>query len=156
AGGARKWPGVQLALALGGPRPGRRRRPRPARVARHRGARIRGLRGPGRPRAGFPCPRRARAHNPAPALLQGADAISDRAAGRDLADARLAADPPLAREDPRGDRGGRRGGTAPAVSRVTLGTQAEDYPVAGLEPPRSHRVSSDAAGRRAPPRIDTD
>src|SRR5207244_5999748 len=115
AGGARKWPGVQLALALGGPRPGRRRRPRPARVARHRGARIRGLRGPGRPRAGFPCPRRARAHDPPPALLQGADAVSDRAAGRDLADARLAADPPLAREDSRGDRRGRRSGPAPAL-----------------------------------------
>ena len=47
---------------------------------------------------------RERAH-PAPALLRRADAVPDRAAGRDLADARVAADPPGAREDPRGDRG---------------------------------------------------
>ena len=48
--------------------------------------------------------RRARADDPAPALLRGADAVADRPAGRDLADARLAADPPGAREDPRRDR----------------------------------------------------
>ena len=38
--------------------------------------------------------RRARAPDPAPALLRGSDAVADRAAGRDLADARLAPDPP--------------------------------------------------------------
>ena len=42
--------------------------------------------------------------DPPPALLRGADAVADRAAGRHLADARLAADPPRAREDPRGNR----------------------------------------------------
>ena len=51
--------------------------------------------------------------DPPPALLRGADAVADRGAGRDLADARLAADPALAREDPRGDRGGGRGRAAP-------------------------------------------
>src|SRR5207302_10021804 len=41
------------------------------------------------------------------ALLRGADAVADRATGRHLADARVAPDPPLAREDPRDDRRGR-------------------------------------------------
>src|SRR5205085_5073916 len=48
---------------------------------------------------------RSRAEDPAPALLQGAHAVADRAAGRDLADARVAPDPALAGEDPRRDRG---------------------------------------------------
>ena len=53
-------------------------------------------------------------HDPAPALLRRADAVADRAAGRHLADARVAADPPRAREDPRRDRRGRaRSRTAP-------------------------------------------
>ena len=56
---------------------------------------------------GLPGARRARAEDPPPALLRGADAVPDRAADRHLADARVAADPPLAREDPRRDR--RRG-----------------------------------------------
>ena len=51
--------------------------------------------------------RRARAEDPPASLLRRADAVADRAAGRHLADARLAADPPLAREDPRRDRLGR-------------------------------------------------
>src|SRR5262249_62427742 len=45
----------------------------------------------------------------------------DRPAGRHLADARLAADPPLARQDSRGDRRGRGGGSAPAVGRPAIG-----------------------------------
>jgi RNA polymerase sigma-B factor len=45
------------AVALGRPRPGRRRRPRPARFAGNRGARVRGLGGPGHPRARVPRPR---------------------------------------------------------------------------------------------------
>ena len=43
--------------------------------------------------------------DPPPALLRGPDPVADRPAGRHLADARLTADPPLAREDPRRDRG---------------------------------------------------
>ena len=49
----------------------------------------------------------ARAADPPPAVLRGSDAVADRAAGRHLADARLAPDPPRAREDPRRDRGRR-------------------------------------------------
>ena len=56
---------------------------------------------------GFTRARRARAADPPPALLRGADAVADRGADRHLADARLAPDPPRAREDPRGDRRGR-------------------------------------------------
>ena len=67
-------------------------------------ARVRGQRGPRRARPGLRGARRARAPHPAPALLRGPDPVADRAAGRDLADARLAADPPLAREDARRDR----------------------------------------------------
>ena len=64
---------------------------------------------------GFRVARRAGAPDPPPALLRRADAEPDRAAGRDLADARLAPDPPRAREDPRRDRGRRaaRGRSAP-------------------------------------------
>ena len=43
----------------------------------------------------------ARALDPPPALLRGPEPVADRRAGRHLADARLAADPALAREDPR-------------------------------------------------------
>ena len=69
-------------------------------------------------RAGLPRARRARAEDPPPALLRGPDAVADRAAGRDLADARLAADPPLAREDPRRDRLGGAGRAAAARSHL--------------------------------------
>ena len=103
-----------LSLSIGRLRRGRRARP--ARVARHRGAPVRGLRGPRRPRARLPRARRARAPDPAPALLRRADAVADRAAGRDLADARLAPDPARAREDPRRDR--------PATSTATRTRQA--------------------------------
>ena len=68
---------------------------------------------------GFKASRRARAEDPAAPLLRRADAVADRAAGRDLADARLPPDPPLAREDPRDDRRGRR------VARP-LGVRRED------------------------------
>ena len=68
---------------------------------------------------GLPRARRARAQDPAPALLRGPDAVADRPAGRHLADARLPADPPLAREDPRRDRGRAVGvGAAPRITRV--------------------------------------
>src|SRR5439155_17218104 len=50
---------------------------------------------------------RARTEDPPPSLLQRPYPVADRAAGRHLADARLAADPALAREDSPGDR--RRG-----------------------------------------------
>ena len=53
---------------------------------------------------GFQGARRARAEDPAPALLQRPDAVADRAADRHLADARLAPDPAIAGEDPRRDR----------------------------------------------------
>ena len=106
-----------LGLALDGRRRGRGRRARPARVARRGGAAVRGVRGPGRPRAGVPRARRAGADDPPPAVLQGADAVADRPAGRDLADARLAADPALAREDPRRDR--ERGAGAGARAEAT-------------------------------------
>ena len=53
---------------------------------------------------GFPRARRTRAAHPPPALLRRVDAEPDRAAGRDLADARLPPDPAGAREDPRRDR----------------------------------------------------
>src|SRR5205809_503691 len=46
-----------------------------------------------------PRPRRTRAEDPAPPVLRRTDSVADRAAGRDLADARVAADSPLARED---------------------------------------------------------
>ena len=51
---ARVGPRVHVALALGGRRRRRGRRPRSARVARHRGAPVRGLGGPRGARAGLP------------------------------------------------------------------------------------------------------
>src|SRR5581483_805502 len=113
-GGARERARVQLAVAV--LRTWRRggRGGRPARDDRRRGARLRGLRGPRRPGAGLPGAGRPRAHDPAPPVLRRADAIADRGADRDLADARLAADPALAREDPPGDR--RRGAEPSAAS----------------------------------------
>ncbi len=77
---------------------------RSARVARRGRAPVRGLRGPRGARARLQGARRARAGDPAPAVLRGADAVADRAAGRHLADARVAADPARAREDPGRDR----------------------------------------------------
>ena len=65
---------------------------------------VRGVGGPGRARARVPRPRRAGAEDPPSAVLRGADPVADRAAGRDLADARVTADPAGPREDPRGDR----------------------------------------------------
>ena len=78
--------------------------------------RVRGVGGPRGARAGLQGARRARADDPPPALLRRADAVADRAAGRHLADARVAADPPRAREDPRGDR--RRTSSTPGTERV--------------------------------------
>ena len=69
---------------------------------------VRGLGGPCGARARLQGARRARADDPAAPLLRRPHAVADRAAGRDLADARLPPDPPLAREDPRRDRLGRR------------------------------------------------
>ena len=83
------------SLSLSSARRRRGRRARPARVARDDRAPVRGLRGPRGARTRLPGARRARAAHPPPALLRRADAVADRAAGRDLADARLAADPPL-------------------------------------------------------------
>src|SRR5207248_2501392 len=78
---------------------------------------------------------RARAQDPAAPLLRGTDAVADRAAGRDLADARLTPDPPLAREDPRRDRCGRAGGRAqPPLSR-----SAQDM---AAKPKSSSRLAS--------------
>ena len=71
------------------------------------GAPVRGLGGSRRARAGLQGARRARAEDPPAPLLRRPDAVADRAAGRDLADARLPPDPALAREDPRDDRRGR-------------------------------------------------
>ena len=109
---------TSLSLSVGR-RGRRRRRPRPARVARHRGAPVRGLGGPRRARAGLQGSGRAGAEDPPAPLLRGADAVADRAAGRDLADARLPPDPALAREDPRDDRRGRR--VARALARQARG-----------------------------------
>src|SRR4029453_7580152 len=97
-------PGLRDALPLGTERRRRRLRSRPARVSRDDRARVRGQRGPRGARAGPSRARRARAEDPPPALLRGPDAVADRAAGRDLADARLTPHPALAREDARRDR----------------------------------------------------
>src|SRR5204863_4887090 len=119
ARGARVRTRVFVLVALLRRVAGGRRGARSARVDRDGGAPVRGVRGPRRPRAGLSRPRRARAPDPAPALLQGSDAVADRAAGRDLADARLAPDPALAGEDPRRDRG--RGGDEELLRRTLAG-----------------------------------
>ena len=105
ARGARVRARVLVALALVG-----RRRPRTARSSTRssRSARsstsTRSRRTARCSRPGFKVLDERERHDPAPALLRGADAVADRAAGRHLADARLAPDPPRAREDPRRDR----------------------------------------------------
>ena len=95
-----------LSLSAGSRR--RRRGDRPARVDRHRGARSTSSRRTAPCSRRAPRARRARAADPPPALLRGLTQSQIAAAGRHLADARLAADPAVAREDPRRDR--RRGG----------------------------------------------
>ena len=83
--------------------------------------RVRGVGGSRDARAGIPGAGRARAADPPPALLRGADPVADRAAGRDLADARVAPDPPRPRADPRRDRGrGWRGAGAAEEARRRL------------------------------------
>src|SRR5207245_2919925 len=106
---------------------------------RHRGAPVRGVGGPRGARAGLPRPRRARAHDPPPALLRRPHAVADRAADRDLADARLAPDPPLAREDPRRDSGTtHRGDLPPRGARQALAFLTE------RRPPRQGRTLGEA------------
>ena len=106
-----------VSLSTGGGS-GRRRGARSARVAGSRGASVRGVGGPGRARARVPRPRRAGADDPPPSVLRGADPVADRAAGRDLADARVTADPASPREDSRGDRiGGRSSGVRSEEAR---------------------------------------
>src|SRR5207249_7348028 len=103
SGSARVRSRLLLALALVGERGNRRRRgARSARVDRDGRAPVRRLRGPRRPRPRISRPRRTRAKDPASPLLRRTDPVADRTAGRDLADARVALDPSLAREDPRG------------------------------------------------------
>src|SRR5207248_11770908 len=133
--------------ALGRREPGRGGRARPARIARHRGAALRADGGPRRARAGLSRARRAGAADPAPALLRGPDAVTDRPAGRHLADARLAPDPPVAGEDPRRDRGrARRAG--PGCERLArLGPHLESLP---CEPPPScARATASSSSPRA-------
>ena len=113
-----------LSLSSGGGAGGRRGA-RPARVDRDRGARVRGVGGPRRARAGLPRARRARAEDPPPALLRGADAVADRAAGGHLADARVAADPPRrsrrsARRSRQRKRRSRRPRAASRPSRIRV------------------------------------
>ena len=104
ARGARVRARLLVTLALVRRRERGRGGARSARVARRDRSPVRGVRGSRGAGTRVQRARRARAGDPAPAVLRGADAVADRAAGRDLADARLAADPPCAREDPGGDR----------------------------------------------------
>ena len=132
---------------------------------------LRGRRRPGgaraRPRA---CSTRA-SGDPPPALLRGPDPVADRRAGRHLADARLAADPALAREDPEADRprahaghqsrtaalrpaapaGGRAPGRAYTIPRAHDGRAARGLPalLRGARPPARALALADPACRRS-------
>src|SRR5439155_25256325 len=91
------------------------------------------------------------AADPPPALLRGPDAVADRAADRDLADARLATDPPVAGEDSRRDRVG--GARRAAATRRLLLTKPPPSPHLESTPcgraPNCARASSPSSRRRA-------